>query len=369
MSFWQNLFDGRGGWGLDISDFSLKIVSLEKPGLFPAHGSTEFRVSCFLRRDIPQGVIQNGVIRDRKKLIEIIRTAVAEAAGGKLKGKDVIVSLPEHEAFIRLVEMPMMTEEELRSAVRYEAESDIPLPLEEVYLDWKTVPSPLGDQNKHMDVLFGALPRLIVDDYFSLLSEAGLRVAVMEIESLATVRSLIFGGYSPDPLLIADLGSGRTSFIIFAGRAPRFTTSLPISGEKMISAIAQKADLGEDEARRLKYEYGLSDNEKGAVVSEALQPILTELSDQINSFINFYEGHKHKHGSSASISKVILCGGGANLIGLDLWLSTALKLPVEIGNPWINIYRPWSKEVPPIPYKDSLQYTTAIGLALLGAQS
>lgn len=368
MRFLNHLFKGEGSWGLDISDFSLKIVSFRRPGFFSGRNALDFRVSGFTRRDIPPGIIKEGVIKDEKKLAGIIKEAILDVKGENLFSRSVIVSLPEQEAFIRLIETPVMTEQELRGAIPYEAEADIPLSLEKMYLDWKVVPRALGDQNKHMDVLIGALPRQIVDDYLSLLKGLGLTVQAMEIESFATARSLIFGGYSPEPILIVDLGSGRTSFIIFAGRAPRFTTSLPISGEKMIEVIAQKTGSDRAKARRLKYEHGLSGDKEGVEVVEALAPILNELAEQIGKFINFYENHKHTHGSAANVTKIILCGGGANLAGLDSWLSTVLKLPVEISDPWINVYRPWSNELPIIPYKDSLQYATAIGLALLGAR-
>jgi len=68
------------------------------------------------------------------------------------------------------------------------------------------------------------------------------------------------------------------------------------------------------------------------------------------------------------ISKVLLCGGGANLKGLPELLSSELKIPVEIGNPWINILPEFKKEKSKLSLETSLSYTTAFGLALRGVE-
>ena len=89
---------------------------------------------------------------------------------------------------------------------------------------------------------------------------------------------------------------------------------------------------------------------------------LVTLKDQIRKYINYYQSH-NKNGK---IDEILLCGRGSNLNGLAEFLFYELKIPTKIANPWINILPKSLKEVPGLPYKESLGYTTALGLALKG---
>jgi Tfp pilus assembly PilM family ATPase len=91
------------------------------------------------------------------------------------------------------------------------------------------------------------------------------------------------------------------------------------------------------------------------------------LTLQIKKHISYYEshsGHEHLERPGATIQKIILCGGGANLRGLAQFLLRELHKEVSIGNPWINILPTSLKELPPLSFAESLRYTTAFGLAL-----
>ena len=96
-------------------------------------------------------------------------------------------------------------------------------------------------------------------------------------------------------------------------------------------------------------------------------PALTDLIEQIKRYLSYYQthaSHEHLPPNGKGVSKIFLCGGGANLKRLTDFLSTELKIPVELGNPWINILPEPLKEVPELPFEKSLSYTTALGLAL-----
>ena len=112
-------------------------------------------------------------------------------------------------------------------------------------------------------------------------------------------------------------------------------------------------------------------NKEGESVFDCLIPALTDLTEQIKNYLEFYQSHaKHEHLKTSSvpsaISKIILCGGGAALKGIDSFLGLNLKIPVETANPWVNILRPPLREIPELSYDQSLRYTTALGLALRG---
>jgi len=240
--------------------------------------------------------------------------------------------------------------------------------LEEVYLDWQIIPS--KKELDHLNILINAAPKTIVDTYLETLRLAGVEPVSFEIESVAIARSLIKDEWSPNPVLIIDLGSSRTSFIIFSDNNVHLTSSIAVSNQQMIDDIVRKLDIEQEEAQSLKFKIGLDKKKEQGEVFNALLPSLVKLVNQIKDYIAFYKENAEKTtGLQEDIYKIILCGGGANLKGLPQYLSGRLKIPVVLGNPWVNILKPPLKNIPMIARKESLAYSTALGLALRGLDS
>jgi len=368
-------------FGLDISDLSLKVICLEKK-------REGFDLVSFGETQIKPGIIKGGEIKDEDSLAKIIRKAMFEVKGEKIKTKYVVASLPEEKAFLQVIQMPRLSEEDLKSAVIYEAENYIPLPIEEVYLDSQIVPpvyNQLPERSEgwrrtnvlrpdHLDVLIAALPKKTVDPYIFCLKKANLEPLALEIESLAIARALIKNEATDSPVLLIDLGETRTGFVVFAGNSLRFTSSIPVSSQSFTEIISKALEINPAEAEKLKIQYGLQTNtkEKGSQVFEALIPALSDLIEQIKRYLSYYQthaSHEHLPPDRKEVVKILLCGGGANLKGLPLFLNTYFKIPVEIGNPWVNILPEPQKEVPELPLEKSLSYTTALGLALRGIKT
>jgi type IV pilus assembly protein PilM len=353
-------------FGLDVSDLSLKIIKLKKRGKF-------FDLVSFGEEKIKPGIIKGGEIKSEIALVKIIKEAITKVKGKKLRTKYVVASLPEEKAFLQVIQMPRMSEEDLKSAVIYEAENYIPLPIDQVYLDSQIVP-PVHNHLDHSDVLIAALPKKTVDSYFSCFKKANLKPISLEIESLAIARDLIKNEVTTSPVLLIDLGATRSGFIVFSGHSLRFTSSIPVSSQSFTEIISKALRTDLVEAERLKIEYGLQPKvKKGKEIFEALIPALTDLIEQIKRYLVYYQTHAaHEHlppDGKGEVKKVFLCGGGANLKGLPKFLSSQLKIPVEIGNPWINILADPSKGPAELPLESALGHATALGLALRGVRN
>lgn len=360
-------------FGIDISDLSLKIAKLNKKGKF-------FNLSSFGEAEIKPGIISEGEIKDEKALSETIKSAVKNVKISSLKTKYVVASLPEEKSFLQVIQLPKMKEEDVGRAIYFEAENYVPLPIDQVYLDYQIVP-PVQNHLDHLDVLIIALPKKTIDPYLSCLKAAGLKPLAFEIESQAIARALIKDGLASSPVLLIDLGATRTSFIVFSGYSLRFNSLIPVSSHNFTEAISNNLKVGRKEAEELKIKYGLEDkilvkaknepdlkNEKSKIF-ESLVPGLTDLTEQIKKHLDYYQthiSHDHLAPSNKRITKALISGGGANLIGLADFLSLELKISVEFANPWINILPNQLKEVPSMPFEKSLSYATSLGLALRG---
>jgi len=263
--------------------------------------------------------------------------------------------------------MPIMNQDELETAVQYEAENYVPLPMEKVYLDFETI-EPVHNHLDHVDILIAALPKTTVDPYSEVLIHAGLSPLCFEIESQAVSRSLIKNSMTINRALIVDLGATRTGLLVFAGHSMRFTSSSQVCGSLFDQRISNELNIDLKQAEKLKIKHGLGKKSK---IFPILVPALTDLSEQIKKYLEYYYshiGHEHLPPDGKTTEKVLLCGGGANLKGVDKFFQEQLGMPVEIGNPWVNVLAKPEKGVRKMSTGHSLKYTTAIGLALRGAK-
>ncbi|MCX6723257.1 MAG: type IV pilus assembly protein PilM [Candidatus Staskawiczbacteria bacterium] len=344
-------------FGLDINDLSLKIVKLKKK-------SRGFTLVSFSEEKIPPNVIEDGVIKDEVILAKIIKSAYDKAKGKKIITKYVVASLPEEKSFSQVIQMPKMSEEELKMAVPLEAENYIPMPIDEVYLDFQVI-SPIKNSFNHPEVLIVAMPKKIVDSYVSCFKKAGLMPIILEAEAEAIARALV-KKETNSLLIMVDFGENNTNFIVFSGSSIRFTTSIPISSQSLTKAISELLKISFDEAEKLKIEYGLTGkkiNDRAEKVSQIIEPILKDLTDQVKKYLNFYRDHSSFEYllPEGKTEKIILCGGGAELKGLTDFMSKSLDISVEIGDPLINFL---IKNPKNIIKENLLSFTTAIGLAL-----
>jgi len=358
MRLW-NFFNSFSFFGLDISDFSLKIAQLEK-------NKEGFSLVSFGQKKIPKGIIEKAEVTQPEALAEIIQEAIKKVKGRPIRTRYVVASLPEEKAFVRVIQMPKMTQKEVAQAIKWEVEANIPMPLNEVYFDWRIIP-PYQKTPHYTYVLVMAMPKKTVDGYLNVLNKAGLKALALEVESLALVRSLIKGGQTSHPVIILDLGATGTGLTIFAGQTISFTSHIPVSGQDFEKAIAKSCQVDLKEARKLKIEVGLNKKKLNGRVYQALIPVVNRLVEHVQHHLDFY----HSHGvvgyaPDGIVEKILLCGGDSLLIGLPQYLTSQLRIQTELANPWVNILNFPLKETPQLPYQKSLAYSTALGLALRG---
>lgn len=354
------------GFGVDLSDFSVKIIAFEKK-------AGKISLSSFGRQEIIPGIIEEGEIKKEAELIEIIKKAVKEVQGSPLKNKYCVVSLPEAESFVRVLQLPLMDKSEVGEAIKWEIETNIPLGLNEIYYDWQIINSldkeATAANQQHLDILVGVLPKRIVNPYLNVLKMAGLQPLAFEIESLAIARALLKNGTCEEPTMVIDMGAKKTSLVIFFRQAVYLTASLPISNSSFITTLSEKLYVNAEEAKRIKFEGGLNFEDPKDQAFQALKPSLDELIAKIKSYSDFFQSHAGTslNKQNVKINNVLLCGGGAKFMNLNRFLEKELQIPVAIGKPWLNAFPAEKPRLLPIFDKtESLAYTTAIGLALRG---
>jgi len=347
-------------FGLDISDRSLKLVQIEK------RRKKNILVS-FGRIDVPPGIIKAGEIKEPEKLSLLIKKLIKNVKGKKISSPYVVACLPEEKTFSQVIILPKMTEREAKQAIRFEAEKYIPYSVEDVYLDCQKVIIENAQRDK-IYVLLVALPKKIVDRCVKSLKLAGLKPISLEVESQSTVRAIFDQKKEKfPPSLILDIGATRTGFMIFSGTSLRFTTSIPVSSGSFTKSISKTLKIDFQKAEEMKIKYGISKRTKKArEVFEAIIPPLTDLTEQIKKYIDYYHTRAQKDPSfvdGIKIEKIFLTGGGAKMKGLKEYFQEEFGLPTYLADPLINV-----EVLGNFPKDQALEYANAIGLALRAAQ-
>lgn len=345
-------------FGLDISDSSIKVMQLSKHkhGFFP---------TAYSILESPKSLIANHLIADEQKLADYITQAVRAAK--HIDTKYVVASVPEAKSFVRILKIPGMSETEIDRAISWELEQDIPLPIDQVYLDWEIVKQD-ADVNH---VLVMATPKDYVDSLVNAIKLAKLKPIAIELESQAVARSLVGTEQLGQSTLVIDISTMITSFVIVSSTGVlEYTSNIPVGGQHISESISNKLGVAIKEAEEIKITTGLMGESKKGNLSQAILPVLDQIVDEIRNVVNFHKDHSLL---STPVNKIILCGGGARLQGLPDYINARLTVgaaaPIEhivLGNPWINIGGKDVSTKIPIDEGNSLAYATAIGLALRG---
>lgn len=335
--------------GIDISDQTIKIVHLS-----PA---PSWRLLSHCMKVLPAGVIENGIVLDKKKMQEEIVSALSSCRIS-VKAKDsVVASIPETQSFLRVIEIPNMVEEEIHEAIRWEIAQHIPFGLENVYVDWQpSSPSTHSIKEGHMEVEVGAAQKRVVDPLYSVIHDIGLDVVAFELESQAIVRSLISRDWKlKQGILIVDIGNTATNVVVYDHSAVRFTASLPQGVMQLLR------DISPDDAKNIVE--NLSALPKWFSDRAQAQILITaeSLVHDIFGIVQFYNSIDANH----TVKEIILTGGGSNLLGLDnAFLKYFTEVHIQRGNPWVNVLTGKNATKTPMDLQESVRYSTAIGLAL-----
>lgn len=338
-------------FGLDISRHTLRMVAVRSFG-------RRREIVSSGELPLPDGLLVNGIITNPGAFATIVRRLIDTAHGQRVRTNAVVSVLPESQTFLKSIQL---TTEELanpEAALQKAIPLHIPLTMEEIYYDWHVLEP--AHPHEPTRVLVAAAPRKVVDSHLAALREAKLVVLALEVEAEALLRSLMSPEEAREGVrLIIDIGAMRTGLVIEHGGLPQLTVSLPISGNAITAAIADRLKLSPNEAEQAKVVCGLDDERCQGALRKILFGTIDELVEKVQEAIGFY---RDSFANQEPLKKIIICGGGANFRHIDHVLAERLQATVVVGNPLANIQRFSPKAAIPL---DQLQsYVTAIGLAL-----
>ena len=237
----------KTAFGLDISDFSIEALKLD----------SRKRVKAFGRVVLGEGVVNDGFIIDKEKLVGKIQEVLNQAG---IRTKEAILSVPESKVFVHIFQMPdNLKKERLKNAIRNEIEKTLPLEPSKICWDYQIISRDL--ENNQQLILFVGTLKEIVSDYTEVLSKAGVKIIALEIESLALGRSLLKEFKPKKGIVIVDIGARITNISIFDKYVIlKESAIVSVAGSRFTRAIADKLGVSSEKAEKFKRNYGLFSN-------------------------------------------------------------------------------------------------------------
>ena len=346
----------KGGVGLDIGTSAVKVVELQ------AQRKDQITVSQFGMVDLPEGALGGGIVKDYAGVAAAIQEVIRQT---RIKARRVVVAIAGQTVIVRQMRIPLMTDAEAATAIKWEAERYIPFPSNEVTLDFSIIRRDLNAGE--MEVMLVCAHNDIINSHLETLKQVGLAPQAMDIQPFALMRTL---GMETSPraesIALLDIGAGTSDLIIIKESVPRFTRIIPLAGAKFTQIISKMLSLDYLAAERAKVEYSdaLFDFEQTAresvpyQVNFAIAEGLKELVMELRRSFDYYQLQNRNE----EIAKLYISGGGSKIANLASYLEEQLNMTVE--NSFLPEGFHCSEKNCAVLEADFPKYAVAYGLAL-----
>ncbi|MBS1713778.1 MAG: type IV pilus assembly protein PilM [Armatimonadetes bacterium] len=307
-----SLFRNKSFIGLDLGSNTIKAVQMERT-------QAGWKVVRAVRYPTPKGAIQDGVVTD----VEAVTAAIGQMLkDNRLAATSAVIGVSGGSVIVRSVRIPNMPEAVLRKSIKFEASRYVPSSIEDSYIEFEIV-GPADDD--HMEVLIVAAPKEIVESRIRACEGAGLEVEIVDVEAFAAYRSLIEAAPdaadSDETLAIIDIGSHTANVSVVQKGVFAMTRSIPQAGSTLTDALKSYFKLSDEDAESGKAQLDLTslldpDRPTENPPIRVIQPFLDDQIREIRRSLNYYQSQQTEAGQSNTVSRLILCGGGAALHGM-----------------------------------------------------
>lgn len=338
---------GTSYLGIDIGSSGIKMVELKKEGGRPKLVTYGFSENNSAKRYDWQ--------KDLSSTAKVINK-IWDNSGAV--SKSAVSALPTFSVFSSVINLTNVNKKEIANAVQWEAKKVIPLPLDEMILDWKNIPEDKNSKKNSSDmrVLLIGAPQSLVKKYIEVFKVAQISLLSLETETFSLIRSLI--GNDTSTMMLVEIGATTTDVTIVDNKIPMLNRSIDIGGANITQALHNRLHIDEGSAEQFKYDIGIAayESNKNKVV-KVIQDVVSPIVNEIKYAVNLFETKNKK-----KAEKVILSGGSVMIPGFIDYLEKILDIKVIYGNPWSRISYP--EELRPLLEEIGPRMSVAVGLAL-----
>jgi type IV pilus assembly protein PilM len=256
-----------------------------------------------------------------------------------IRARTVNVCAPGFHVFSKFVKLPPVDAGKVTQIIQYEAQQNVPFPLEEVVWDYQILGSTAGGE---LEVLLVAIKADIVEGLFRVTESSGLRLQLTDVSPAALCNAFRYNyGDLEDCTMLLDIGA-KTSNLLFFEKGKVFSRSINLGANSITHDFASESKLKFDAAEKLKIDEGFvslggayeePENPHQAAISKIARQFMTRLHIQVNQTMQFYRGQQ---GGSAP-QRLFLSGGASVMPYTAQFFAEKLNVPVEYFNPLRNV--------------------------------
>jgi len=315
------LFGGSSSIGLDMGSGYLKAVQLKD-----TKGGYELELFDIL--PLPPELIVDGSIIDSLRLIDSLKELSRKA---RIKTKDVTISMAGHSSvIIKRVSLPEMSEDELSESIKFEAEQYIPFDIEDVTLDFQI----LGPKEEpgQMDVILVAVKKDIINEYLSVVKEAGFNCQIVDVNSFAleNIYDINYEIETGKNIALVNIGASTINMNILKGGISVFTRDSAVGSSLHTEVLQREFNLTYEVAERLKRGEPVEN-----VTPEDAFSVMELASEEIIGEVNRSLEYFHE-----DINEIVLSGGCALIKDFPQLLAEKIRAETKVMEPFKNIKIP-----------------------------
>jgi type IV pilus assembly protein PilM len=297
------------------------------------------------RESLDAGIIVGGELREPEALADALKRFFR---ANKLPRQGIRLGIASNRIGVRTFEIGGIGDQkQLDNAIRFRAQEALPIPLEEAVLDYHLLDERVDDEGTTIHrILLVVAYRDLVERYVAACKKAGLKLAGVDLEAFALLRSL--GAWPADGAnaasVVVSVGHDRSTLAVSNGAMCEFTRVIEWGGANLNVAIARTLDTTPSEAEPIKHSLSLLEApesmeslapEPAVAVREAVNQELQSFARELVSSLQFYQGQP----GSLGIGEIVVTGGTSGLPGLDVELSRLIGVKVRIGDPLARVRR------------------------------
>jgi type IV pilus assembly protein PilM len=295
--------------------------------------------------------------------IDMVSDAIVETlCEAGIKSRRVATAVSGRSVIVRYINMVSMSDDDLKNALRFEADKYIPFELDEVVLDCTKLEE-FGEDNdqKEMKVLLVAVKRNLIDEHVDLIQSLGLVPTVVDVDSFALgnafeLNTLNSPRVDDEEKVIAliDIGAVKTNINILKGNTSYFSREVYLAGNDFTDSIARRLGVDNTSAVQLK----LNSDGREDEIEESILPALDDLGNEIHLSFDFFENQFDKE-----VDEVFISGGSCRIPGLKTTFERIFDRRIEFWDPTEHLEIRGDRINIQELKSQSSQLTVAVGLA------
>ena len=318
------LLKGLGDFfALDIGTNAVRVVQLSQSG------PDNWTLQHYGYAPVDEKITANDSAEGLRRLGEVIMTAVGQSG---IKEKNVVIGLPSGKTFTTVVDVPMMSEAELKTTIKYQIDQYIPMAIDETKVDWALLGQSLHDA-KQQEVLLCSTSNTYTEERLEFIESLGFNVIASEPDPIAMIRSLLPAGVQ-DARLIIDVGERSTDLAITFGDTPRLVRTIPTGLRTLIKAAVQNLNVQDDQARQFILKFGLAPDRLEGQVYRSIESTLDNFATELIKSIKFFQTRY----PNTPVGGILLSGFAAIVPRFGEYLTAKTGVASSVANPWQRVH-------------------------------